>query len=209
MGLSTSVGNQAAQLQQQQQQQLDSSLSTINSAFAGFTPDYFNKVGQDYQNFATPQLEQQFQQQNKQLTGSLESQGITHSSAANELSDQLTQNLKQAQAGIADTGLQQEQGFQQQVQQQQNTLISQAEAASDPLSIAQGALGQAASIKAPSLFAPVGNFFSNWATTYGAQQQANASEQTNQLLNNAISSGFAGNQSFGLAPIGGAGGPIL
>lgn len=204
MGLGGSnAGDQAAGLAQQQQTQLDSALGQIQGAFSSFTPDFYNKVGQDYTNFALPQVTQQYQQQQKQLQGNLAGQGILDSSGGANLSNQLSQNLAQAQNQVADSALNQAQTFQQGVQQQENTLVNQAEAASDPLSIAQGALAQASSIKAPSLFAPVGNFFSNWANQYGAQQSVNAANQTNTLLNNAISSGFIGSSNF--APLGGSG----
>lgn len=192
MGFGSTAGDQSEALAQQQQTNLNQALSQINSAFAGFNPSYYSNIQKEYENFATPQLMQQYQGNLKNLQGNLSSQGLTRSSAASQLTGALNQNLAAGERGIADTGLQQAQQFQGQVQQQQNQLVNQAEISSDPLAIAQGALSTAASITPPSQFAPVGNLLSNWSNFYQADQQNNAVNLYNTQLNAALTAGLAG-----------------
>lgn len=206
MGLGgSSVGDTSTALAQQTQADQDQGLQQINQAFSGFTPGFYNQVQQDYTNYATPQLEQQYQDESKQLQGGLASQGLQKSSAGAELTAQLGASLKQQQAGVQDAGLSQAQSFQSNVEQQQNQLTQQLEASADPLSIAQSALGVASNIKAPSLFAPVGNFFSDWANQYGAQQQVTALNNNNATLNQALQSSWLGAPGTGMAGLGSSG----
>lgn len=199
MGLGSSVGDTATQLADRQAREQKEGLQQIQTAFAGFNPDFYNRVQQDYVNWADPQLQSQYLNQRKQMEGSLAGQGLTRSSAAANDEGSLRQELAKQQRGVEDAGLQTAQSFEQSVQGQENTLVNQMMASSDPLSIAQGALTTAASIKAPSLFAPVGNFFTNWANNYAANKSANALVQNNNLLNNVLQSGVVGTGDFGFS----------
>lgn len=200
MCMNSSAGDQASAIAAQQKADLDTGLNQVNQAFSGFTPSYYNKVQQDYTNFAQPQLMTQYASNKKQVQGDLASKGLLKSSAAQELTGGLDKELATQERGVADAGLSQAQQFQQQVEQQKNTLVNQLQASSDPLAIAQGALSQASSIQAPSLFAPVGNFFSNWSNQYAASKAADSFTQNNTLLNNALASGLAGTGSTNFAP---------
>lgn len=180
---SSDAGSQARQQQQQQQQQITQATKQINDAFSGFNPQFFSNRAQAYENFALPQEQQQFQDQSNQLGFKLAGQGLSDSSQATQLGERLGQTDQQAKQGIAQTGIGQAQQLQQQVAQEQQNLIGQANAASDPLSVANSAIGTAASFAAPSAFAPVGQFFQNFANTYLANS-------LNNLYNPMATSGY-------------------
>lgn len=180
---SSNAGDVAREQQQQQQSAIESGMKQINSAYSGFNDDFYNKVKKDYTSFASPQLYQQYGQNVKNLDYNLANRGLTRSSAGSDLSGLLSQGLAQGQQGVADAAQGQSDTIKNQVAQSKNTLVGQLQASADPASIAQQALTTAAGFKAPSTFAPVGNFFSNWASLYGANSQAN---QYNALLNSQL-----------------------
>lgn len=166
----------AAALQQQQlaQQQAttNQSVAGINQAFSGFTPQFYQGVDTAYQNWATPQLQQQAQTAQNQTGFKLASQGLGNSSQAQQSYDALGQANTQAQQQIAQSGLQQSQQLQQQVGQQQANLIGQAQTATDPSAMSQSALATAGSFGAPSSFAPLGQLFNTYGNNFLGGQQA-------------------------------------
>jgi hypothetical protein len=163
----------ARKQQQQQQATIEAATGQINNAFAGFTPQFYQDRTAAYEKFANPQLTQQYQNVNQNLSGKLANQGLLNSSAGLNEQGALQQTRAQQQQGIANQGIAQSQQLQQQVAQEKNQLIAQANAASNPLSVAQGALGTAASFAAPNAFAPLGNMFQTFANTYLGNQLSN------------------------------------
>lgn len=176
---------QARQQQQDQQRQIEDATTRINQAFSGFTPKFYQGRAQDYENYAEPQLMGQYHSTYQNLLGKLANQGLLNSSAAIGQRGALQNELNTQQQGIANQALSQSQQLQQQVAQEQQTLIGQANAATNPSSVAQGALGVASSFSAPSAFAPVGQLFNNFANTY-------LGSQLNQTYNPSLSSYYLG-----------------
>lgn len=180
---SSNAGDQLANQQRQQQKLTDESVGKINQAFQGFNPNFYNGVAQTYQNWALPQVGQQFQQNQNQLQYKLANQGLGNSSQSQFLNNQLSQAKTQAQQQVAQQGLQQEQQLQQQVGQQKNQLIGQAQTATSPNAIGQQAISAAAGFGAPSSFQPLGNMFSQFGQYYLANQLANTYNPATQQLN--------------------------
>lgn len=169
-GSSDAAATQARNQQKQQQADITQATGQINQAFSGFTPQFYQNRAQAYQNYAAPQLNQQYQQASQGLYGKLANQGLLNSSAATQEKGALQQSLAQQQQGIANTGISQSQQLQQQVSQEQANLIGQANAASNPLSISGQALNTAAGFSAPSAFQPIGQAFSQFGNTYLGSQ---------------------------------------
>lgn len=193
---SSNAGSQAAALNAQQQNQINQATGQINRAFSGFTPQFYNQREKAYTNYATPQLFQQYGSTLNQLEDKLGNQGLTKSSAALQERGALAQALGQGEQTVADTAIGQAQSLQQQIAQEQSNLIGQANAAADPLSIAQGAVGTAAQFQTPSAFTPIGNMFQNVANTYLGSQLA--STYNPQIYSSFLSNpGSGGGGSFG------------
>lgn len=199
----SNAGDQAVALQQQQQQAVQAATGQINNAFSGFTPNFYNQRAQTYENYAAPQLEQQYQTSEANMKDKLGNQGLLDSSAAQQESGALAENLATAENSIANTAIGQSQSLQQQVAQEQANLVGQANAASDPLSVAQNAIGAASSLQTPSAFAPIGNLFQNFANTYLGSQLANTYNPSvyssflyNPSSGNSIGSGLPSNNTL-------------
>lgn len=171
------AGDQAQANYLQQQAEIQKGLGQINNTFAGFTPAFYNQRAQDYTNYAMPQLQQQFQQNQQGLNFNLGQQGLLKSSAGQDLNAKLGQQYRLGQQGIANQGLQQSQQLQQQVANTQGQLIGQLTASANPSSVAGQSINAAANYSAPSAFAPVGNLFSQWGNIYAANSLAGAGQQ--------------------------------
>jgi len=169
----SNAGDQMRQQQIQQQKLTDQSVGKINQAFSGFTPQFFQGIQNDYQNYALPQLQNQYQQTQNRLGFKLANQGLLGSSVGQDLYNKLGQAQTQSQQQIASQGLQQSQDMQRQVAQQKAQLIGQAQQATDPLSVGQQAIAIASGFSAPSSFQPIGQAFGNFADLYLANQLRN------------------------------------
>ena len=158
-------------------------IGQINSAFSGFSPDFFQGVAKAYQNYQTPALMQQYNTNSNNLKFKLANQGLSDSTQARTGFGALNDAMAQGQAQIGQKGQEQAQQLQQQIGQEQSNLVGQASASQNPGAIASSALGVANNFKAPSTFAPIGSFFSDFAQNYFGGQQANTyNNATNQLL---------------------------
>jgi hypothetical protein len=198
MGLEpTTAGDQSNALAAQQKAQQDSSINQINSAFSGFDSSYYNKIAQDYSNYATPELSRQYTANQQASTGALADSGLWKSSVADTNNQNLNLGFAQGQQQIADAGTQQAQSFQSNVENQKSSLINQALASSDPLTIANNALGVASSVQAPSVFAPVGTFFNQGLNLYSNDQAAKSTANLNNVLNSALAAGAFDNAAAG------------
>lgn len=172
---SSDAGSQARTLQQQQQKQIEDATSQINTAFQGFNAPFYQQKAQAYEDYAMPQFQEQYQTTANQLGFQLANQGLTKgSSQAQQLGEALGQEASTQKQNIANQGISQAQSLQQQIEQERSGLIGQANAASDPLSIAGQAVGQAAQFSAPSTFGPIGQLFGNFANAYLGKQYASA-----------------------------------
>lgn len=175
-GGSSNAGDQAQSNYLAQQAAIGQGLSQINNTFSGFTPAFYNQRQQDYVNYAMPQLQQQYQQNQQGLNYNLGQQGLLKSSAGQNLNSQLGQQYTLGQQNLQNQGLQQSQQLQQQVANTQGQLISQLTASANPSSVAGQAINSAANYSAPSAFAPVGNLFSQWGNIYAANSLAGAGQ---------------------------------
>lgn len=166
-------GDAANALYNQQQNAIQQGLTSLNTTFSGFTPQFYNQRSQDYQNYAMPQLNQQFQQNAQGLQNNLANQGILKSSAAQNLSSQLGQQYRLGQQGVVNQGQALSQALQQNVANSQAQLTNQLTQSANPSSVAGQAVNAASQYSAPSAFAPVGNLFSQWGNIYAANSLGN------------------------------------
>ena len=193
MGQSSNIGDQAAAQTRQQQDWTNTAVNGINQAFAGFNPAYYQGVQQAYTANQLPQLQQQFQQNEQNLGYKLAGQGLGQSSVAEQGQAALMGNLGSAETQIGQGAVQAADQMQTQVENQKANLIGQAQTATDPAAAYQQALSTAAGISAPSTFAPLGNMFNQFASTYLTNQNNNLYNNfANQYLNSISNPGIYG-----------------
>jgi hypothetical protein len=183
----------AQQQEQNRQNLITQGTQNINKAFSGFDQNFYNQRAQAYQDYAMPQLAQQYDQMKGQVGFNLANRGLYGSSTGNKQYSDLNQQMGVQKQAIADTGRSQAQALQNQVQSQQNALLGQLYQSADPTSAAQAATNTAASFQAPQAFAPLGNMFANLANQYYQSQLINAYRPTSYV------SLPQGQQSYGSA----------
>lgn len=196
MGCGTN--NQADQILSDQKKQTmaqQNAVGQVNSAFSGFTPAFYKGVGDAYQNFAEPQLQQQYQSTANQLGFKLANQGLDKSSQGRFLNNQLQNTMSQGQTQIGQDAVSQENSLKQQVGNSQANLVAQASSSNNPGNVGASALGVAQGFTNPSSFAPIGQAFNQFGSQY-------LNNQYNQLYGagtNSLNTYSAGNP---LNPIG-------
>lgn len=189
------ANNQADQILSDQKKQTaaqQNAVGQVNSAFSGFTPSFYKGVGDAYQNFAEPQLQQQYQQNANQLGFKLSNQGLGHSSQARTAGNALQNTMSQGQTQIGQEAVNQENQLRQQVGNSQANLVAQASSSQNPGNVGASALGVAQGFTTPSSFAPVGQVFNQFGSQYlnnqynqlyGAGTNSLNTYQTGSLLN--------------------------
>lgn len=182
-----SNGQADALLSQQKQLEMaqNNAVGQVNNAFSGFTPDFYKGIGTAYQNYAMPQLQQQYQNSSNQLGFKLAGQGLGDSSQAQFLGSQLANTMSQGQTQIGQEAVNQENQLKQQVSQEQANLVGQASSSQNPNYAGAQALGVAQGFGTPSTFAPIGNLFNQFGQQYLGSQVANTyGTATNNLNQN-------------------------
>lgn len=188
-----SNGQADALLSQQKAQELaqNNAVGQVNSAFSGFTPDFYKGISTAYQNFAMPELQRQYADTSNQLGFKLANQGLGDSSIAQGLGSKLADTMSRGQTQIGQEAVNQENQLKQQVSQEQSNLIGQASNSNQPGAVASQALGVAQGFGTPSSFAPIGQLFNQFGQQYLGNQLAKtygtATNQLGSLLNPAYS----------------------
>lgn len=169
---------QAASQEQQRQNLITKGTKSINKAFSGFDQGFYDQRALAYENYALPQLSQQYNQFKNQIGFNLANRGLFGSSTGSKQFSDLNQQMGIQKQAIADTGRSQAQALQNQVEQQRNTLLNELYQSADPAGAAKAATSTAAGFQVPQAFAPLGNMFSNLANQYYQSALINAYRPT-------------------------------
>lgn len=170
---------------------------SINQAYAGFTPGFYQQRAQAYTDYALPQLSQQYGQMKNQIGFNVANRGYFGGSAANKQISDLNQQMGVQKQGIVDAGITQAQQLQNQVEQQRNTLLGQLYQSADPGQVGQQATATAASFQYPTPVAPLGNMFANLANQYYQSQLINAYKPTSYV---SLPPSYGGGTNAGALP---------
>lgn len=193
----------AAQAEAQRQAAITQGTNEINQNFSQFTPQFYAQAGQDYTNFAEPQLISQYQNTRNNLTGALGRAGILNSSAAAQENTSLGKQMGLAQSEVANNAQQQVNSLQGQVATQKGNLINELESSGDPTAANEEAIGAVSQLREPTALQPLGNMFSDWAEQYlGSQTQAVNGNNLNPI--SALSQLFGNQNPGGPQPAGGS-----
>lgn len=171
-------GNEAAQAradEQASQAKIREGTARVCSIFdgtpdkPGFDDNYFNKQRQNYIDYATPQLEDQYGNANKELIFALSRSGLTNSSvrAQKEADLQKTYNLNKQQ--IADQALSYEGQARSSVEDARSNLIATLNATGDAEGAANAAISRSSALSKPAAYSPLTNLFADFTSALGTQ----------------------------------------
>jgi hypothetical protein len=160
--MSPSVDNTAAAEEAARQKKITEGKASIDKAFAGFTPDYYQQRARDYTQWGLPQVEDQYSKAAKDLTFALARQyGTTQTSEAAQRQAELTKQYQLAKAKIGETGQDLAAQAQANVEKERQNLQQQLESTADPYAAARSALSSAALLGKNAPFDSLGNLFSD------------------------------------------------
>ena len=185
----------AAAREKKTQAQIDSGMATINQNFSGFNDDFYQKAATDYTNYATPQMMGDYQNTKNNLTYSLARNGLLNSGAAVSKNAALQKQLSANESDIANKAQDQSNQLRTNVANQRNQLISQVQAGAAPGQVATSAAAATAGLRAPTAMQPVGNMFSDWASSYLANMEANTYNSNTSNIWQQLSMGQYGSSS--------------
>lgn len=145
--------------------------ATPSQNFAGYNNDFFNQRARAYEDYALPQLGQQYQTTKNAVNFNLANRGLLGGSVAGKENNDLNLTMGQQKQAIADQGQQQAQSLRSDVQNSKLQAISQLYQTANPAQAQASALADASRFTAPSAFAPLANGFSNLVNQYTMNQQ--------------------------------------
>lgn len=149
----------------------------------GFNDEFFAGRRQAFLDFATPQLEDQFGNANKELTFALDRGGLLDSSVRGQKLGELQKVFDLNAQQIADQALGQENKARNDVENARADLISLLNATGDTESAVNSATARAKALSQPGEFSPLANLFSDFTSTLSTQA---ALERANSLSGGAI-----------------------
>lgn len=192
MGGSSDMSKEIERQNMQRQQSIQKGMLSIDKAFSGFNPQYYEGVRNTALGSLMPQFEQQYRRTKRGAALSLGSRGLLPgSSVAREAGNHLEQERGLGQILVGNQANQVVKQAQEGVARERNTVVGQLVSSQDPALAAQQALAGAASVGAPSITAPLGDLFQNFSNAWLARGIGKAYNEPTQ--------GMAGGRS---APLG-------
>jgi hypothetical protein len=168
------IGGDQRRQEAERKARIDRGTQAIDAQFAGFDDKFFNRRARDYENFAAPQVGQQYTRTGNSLAYSLARAGLRNSSVAGQKRAALDLENAQQLRNVADTGRAGANDLRQTVEGQRTNLVSQLNASADPGQASSAALRTAQAYQQPNSFAPIGDMFASWERNYLSNQVARA-----------------------------------
>lgn len=165
----------AEEMQRQEaerQRKLRQGTAKINEVFSQFDDDFFSNRRQAYIDYATPQLEQQYGDAQKQLTFALARAGLLDSSARGQKAGELQQLFDTNRQGIADEALGYENQARNAIEDARANLISMLNATGDVQGAVNLATQRASALAQPQPYSPLAQAFAHFTEGLGARAAA-------------------------------------
>lgn len=172
MGMKTSSkqSNIARWEEDQRQQKVRAGTERIGGIFDGNFNDEFFKGRRDaFSAFATPQLEDQYADAQKQLVFSLDRAGTLDSSIRAEKAGELQKLYDTNKQQIADQALSHETDARNAVEGARTDLIQMLNVTGDAEGAASSALSRATALSQPQTFSPLSQLFASFTSGLGQQ----------------------------------------
>ena len=155
------AAERARKQEEERQARIRKGNEEINTAFAKFDDDFYNQQTQNYLDYATPQLTDQFNDAAKELTLSLANAGLLNSSVGAQKRAALDKKLDLQKKAIADKGNEYSLQSRKGVDAARSDLQNQNMNLANPTLIAQNAALRAQSINALPAYQPLLELFAD------------------------------------------------
>lgn len=168
-----SGGGEAARAradEEARQARIRAGTTSINNTFdSQFTDDFYNQRRKAYTDYATPQLEDQYADAQKQLTYALARGGLLDSSIRGSKLGELQQQYALQNQDIADKALASETDARNAVEDSRANLISTLNATGDAEQAASTAISRASALSQPAAYSPLTSLFADFTDALGTQ----------------------------------------
>jgi hypothetical protein len=168
----------AREAEEARQQSIREGTRDINKTFNGqFDDGFFDSRRQAFLDYASPQLNDQYSDAQKELTFSLARSGLLDSSVRGEKLGDLQKAYDLNQQQIADQALASEGETRNAIEDARANLITTLNATGDATQAANSAISRASALSQPAAFSPLANLFADFTSTLGTQaalERANA-----------------------------------
>lgn len=186
---------EARAAEEARQARIKAGMGDIDTAFAGFTPAYFDEYAGKNLGFWRPEIDQQYKDAQRDTTFGLARTGNLKSTAATDAFAKLREKRDKSELEAADRARGKGTELRQNVEQSRAALVSQLNATADPFAAASAARAQAETLTAPPLYSPVGDLFSNLTAQFAVAQQARQAGQRGWGVDLFTTSGKGGRGS--------------
>lgn len=169
-----SGGNEARMAredEQARQERIRQGTGEINNIFGQFDDDFFGGRRDAFMSYATPQLNDQYADAQRQLTFALARGGNLDSSARGQQTADLQKHFDLANQQIADEALSLEGQTRNSVEDARSNLIATLNATGDVQGAVNSSLARASALSQPQAFSPLSNLFSNFYTGMALQRE--------------------------------------
>lgn len=188
-------GAAAARAEEQaRQERIRQGTTKINDTFnSQFTDDYFGTRRKSYLDYATPQLQKQFEDAQKELAFSLDRSGLTSSSVRAQKEAELAELFDTNKRAVADQALTYENTARTGVEDARANLISTLNATGDVEGASRSAIARAQALSQPDAYSPLGQLFATFTSGLGTQiAQERAAALSGGQYTPAINTGLFG-----------------
>lgn len=168
---------------------LKNGLYSTKNTTTGFNDDFFDARKQAYLDYADPQLQDQYNDANRQLTFSLARSGLLDSSARGEKLGDLQKLYDSQKQAIADKALSYETSARNSVEDARANLIQTLNATGDAEGAANSALARSQALSQPDAYSPLGQLFTDFTNGLGiqaAQERSYAAGGAKPLYNTGL-----------------------
>lgn len=165
-------GNEAKQMrqdEQERQQRIRQGTGRIDKIFGQFDNDFFGGRRDAFLDFATPQLEDQYGDAQKQLTYALTRNGTLDSSVRGQKAGELQQKYDLNKQQVADQALASETDARNAVEDARANLVAMLNSTGDAQGAANMAINRASALSKPVPFSPLTNLFADFTSGLGQQ----------------------------------------
>ena len=174
--MSKSGGNEAQlarEEEQARQERIRKGTKKIGNVFdRQFTPEYFDQQRDNYTAYATPQLEEQRGDANKELIFSLDRGGQLSGSTRADLAGELQKKYELQRQKVQDDALNYRTQAMTNVEGARSDLIGTLNATGDAEGAATSAIARADALSQPANYSPLTNLFADFTGTLGTQAAA-------------------------------------
>ena len=159
----------ARQEEQERQERIRQGTNRINDIFSQFDDSFYSGRRNAYLDYATPQLDDQYEKVKHDLVFSLTRSGNLDSTVRAEKEADLQKHYDLLSQQLADEALSQESGTRTSIENARSDLIATLNATGDAQGAANSALARAAMLSQPASFSPLTNLFADFTAALGTQ----------------------------------------